>query len=221
MPDFTDNQGVTKEPFETPEGWVADMDTAHEIADIHNLAEHREEVLRKEHETGLTERERKNLEIAGILKEEFPYALKECLDKETGETYYEVGSSTDPRISRQIDDNHNDRLLNEYKLLMSNQEIIGNRTLQSFLNGSFTAHISQKGIEFYKEENLFAFDHKPEDVYMLQFISPQMQDNFLKVLSYLNHKSEVISSQAEKEKLEITPEGLRDRIKRLKEETLL
>lgn len=217
MSDFTDNQGATKEPFVTPEGWVADPDTAHEIANIHNIAENLEEVRKKEYETGLTDRERKNLEIAEVLKEEFPYALKERIDQKTGDTFYEMGIKTDPPLKKDLSDQDAfivgtkyTRLINDAPNLESDDDLF---LLLDSRESMPNPRISKKGIQFEIRGiggTFISFEQ----------LNPYRQDNFLKILSYLNERGKIISAQAEKEKLEITPELLRDRIKKIRRETL-
>jgi hypothetical protein len=78
-------EGSAPQPFYNESSQISDPKAAEDVAYVEkdqgrDAAILRENALREEHDTGLTERERKNLEIADMLVEEFPDAFVESVD---------------------------------------------------------------------------------------------------------------------------------------------
>jgi len=222
MSDFPDttlvSNGEKESPFYTSEdpvagtkeGWIVNQDDAHEVANLEAVARNAEERLLNEHETGLTEKEKRNLEIVDVLVEEFPSAFKECTDKLTGEKYYQTGISSQPYSKRNEEEAV--RLNEEFDKLLSE---ISDRPGPDFqlqglldMNNKEYVCISKVGIQFEGRK-------KPYSISFENLI-PERQELFLKILKFLNDRGEVINKHLEEEKAKVTPEGLRERIRIMK-----
>ena len=225
------SNGEAETPFKTSEnaslgtheGWIVDPDNAQEVANLEDVARNTEKRLQKEHETGMSEEERQNIKILEILVDEFPYAFKECTDERTGEKYYQTGFSALPN-SEKLTESEQRRLNTvRYRLL----KLIENRPESAFawdvlLDWSkfFSGEaaqvcVSKVGIQFggrsSASRHICSFQESISD----------RQELFLQILSFLNDRGEVINKHLEEEKLEeekrkVTPEGLRERIRAMK-----
>jgi len=86
------DKSSASQPFRNEYSQISNPDEAEVIAYVEkdqgkDAALLREKALQKEHETGMTEQERENLEIANMLIEEFPDAFVEQVDKNGTEMY--------------------------------------------------------------------------------------------------------------------------------------
>ncbi len=81
---------IDNQPFYNDNGQINNPSDAWDIAHAENTALLVEEKLREQHETGLTEGERANVEVMDTLREIYPHAFKEFVDK-NGETAIQTG----------------------------------------------------------------------------------------------------------------------------------
>lgn len=208
------SNGEAETPFKTSEnaslgtheGWIVDPDNAQEVANLEDVARNAEKRLQKEHETGMSEKERENIKILEVLVEEFPYAFKESTDEQTGEKYYLTGISALPYSDKQT----------ESEVIRLNKEFFRLRDFpimglldqdNRFRGESAQPCISKVGIQF---------EGRKKESISFQELSPERQELLLQILSFLNDKGEVINKHLEEEKAKVTPEGLRERIRAMK-----
>lgn len=205
------SNGEAETPFKTSEnaslgtheGWIVDPDNAQEVANLEDVARNAEKRLQKEHETGMSEKERENIKILEVLVEEFPYAFKESTDEQTGEKYYLTGISALPYSDKQTESEVNKEFfrLRDFPIMgLLDQD---NR----FRGESAQPCISKVGIQF---------EGRKKESISFQELSPERQELLLQILSFLNDKGEVINKHLEEEKAKVTPEGLRERIRAMK-----
>lgn len=69
-----------QKPFYTPEGQVADKKVAEGLAYLEKPARDREAELNRQSETGLTERQKANIELMNGLEEKYPLAFDKIID---------------------------------------------------------------------------------------------------------------------------------------------
>ncbi len=196
----------------TRKGWIADEDTAHDVAKLENSARKREEELKRQHETGLNEQERKNVELSGVLLEGFPFAFSEHVDEENGEIYYVMGMGAQPQTLRTIENKADcDKLERWFRELSSDQSIRRDSEMIGLLDSSDRRSypcISKRGIQF--------GGWGSAEIRSLESLPPHRLDNLLRILAFLNERGKAIQEQLEREKAEMTPEGLRERIQEIK-----
>ncbi|MDD3474939.1 MAG: hypothetical protein PHP08_03530 [Candidatus Dojkabacteria bacterium] len=113
----------------------------------------RESTLQKEHETGLTERERENLEIGNMLVEEFPDAFKESLDKNGNKIFTTslFAVQWQGLIYEQLLENSkgvelNDNIKEIAKKIEDGTSSQGKTLLQYLVNNQGGVHVSKYGI---------------------------------------------------------------------------
>lgn len=200
----------------THEGWIVDPAKAQEVANLEAVARNREEVLLEEHNTGLTEKERRNQEILDVLVEEFPYAFNECTDEHTGEKYYKTGISalpyaerTELEVSRADEEYHRlqDKLETRFRQDFQMKGLL-DTSKTSFGSKDEQACITKDGIQFEGR-------HSNRSISFEDLI-PERQKLFLEILKFLNDRGEVINKHLEEEKAKVTAEGLRERIRAMK-----
>mgnify|MGYP007061390431 FL=1 len=208
------SNGEAETPFKTSEnaslgtheGWIVDPDNAQEVANLEDVARNAEKRLQKEHETGMSEKERENIKILEVLVEEFPYAFKESTDEQTGEKYYLTGISALPYSDKQT----------ESEVIRLNREFFRLRDFSMmglldqdnrFRGESAQPCISKVGIQL---------EGRKKESISFQELIPERQELLLQILSFLNDRGEVINKHLEEEKAKVTPEGLRERIRAMK-----
>lgn len=208
------SNGEAETPFKTSEnaslgtheGWIVDPDNAQEVANLEDVARNAEKRLQKEHETGMSEKERENIKILEVLVEEFPYAFKESTDEQTGEKYYLTGISALPYSDKQTE-SEVIRLNKEFSRLRDFSMMGLLDQDNRFRGESAQPCISKVGIQF---------EGRKKESISFQELSPERQELLLQILSFLNDKGEVINKHLEEEKAKVTPEGLRERIRAMK-----
>lgn len=210
------SNGEAETPFKTSEnaslgtheGWIVDPDNAQEVANLEDVARDTEKRLQKEHETGMSEKERENIKILEVLVEEFPYAFKESTDEQTGEKYYLTGISALPYSDKQTESEVIRLNRESFRLRARDFPIMGLLDQDNRFRGeSAQPCISKVGIQF---------EGRKKESISFQELSPERQELLLQILSFLNDKGEVINKHLEEEKAKVTPEGLRERIRAMK-----
>lgn len=210
------SNGEAETPFKTSEnaslgtheGWIVDPDNAQEVANLEDVARNAEKRLQKEHETGISEKERENIKILEVLVEEFPYAFKESTDEQTGEKYYLTGISALPYSDKQTESEVIRLNRESFRLRARDFPIMGLLDQDNRFRGeSAQPCISKVGIQF---------EGRKKESISFQELSPERQELLLQILSFLNDKGEVINKHLEEEKAKVTPEGLRERIRAMK-----
>lgn len=190
----------SQQPFYNEFSQISDPKVAEDIAYVEknegrDAAIAREDALQKERDTGLTERERENFEIANMLVEEFPDAFVEHIDKNGVEIFntgmgvvqYDEVLSKLPLLTPKRSELSGDyaRIVNELKM---NRLLGGREILQALIDTSESVYISRYGVSL-GSGGRFDIDNNREFVHYKDSIRIFSEDElkvFFKILKFLD-----------------------------------
>jgi hypothetical protein len=194
---FVNTQQGGESSFYNDAGQVADPNDAWEMAAQEDTLLKVEERLKTEHEEGLTVEQKENLEVADLLREEFPNAILERIDAQTGEKYYLTGiknlpKGRNPQVPGEIISQYN----NIRELIEHDPQ------LRSVLEGGDSI-----AIEIGEFPRICKYGILTErGKFSYSSLNPQRQEQFLQVIAVLENLGKAYKEETElplKEKVRI------------------